>query len=70
MCGKIAEAGGNERQSTYNNQYQPDIFSVFLHKIVKFDAKIKNNYELCIINYELFRTFAPAICKNNIYLIN
>ena len=40
------------------------------HKIVKFAAKIENNYELCIINYELFCTFAPAICKNNIYLIN
>ena len=41
-----------------------------LHKIVKFAAKIENNYELYIIIYELFCTFAPAICKNNIYLIN
>ena len=41
-----------------------------LHKIVKFAAKIENNYELCIINYELFCTFAAAFCKNNIYLIN
>jgi len=31
-----------------------------LHKIVKFDAKIENNYELCIKNYEFFCTFAPA----------
>ena len=43
---------------------------IFLHKIVKCAAKIENNYELCMINYELFRTFAPAFCKNNIYLIN
>ena len=24
-----------------------------------FSAKIQNNYELCIMNYKLFRNFAP-----------
>jgi small subunit ribosomal protein S6 len=42
---------------------------IILHKNVNFDAKIENNYELCIINYEFFCTFAPAFCKNNIYLL-
>ena len=37
-----------------------------LHKIVKFAAKIENNYELCIINYELFCIFAQETIKHAI----
>ena len=55
----------NEQQCTYYYKVYTPICGLFLHKNVNFRAKIRNNYELCIINYELFCTFAPAFCKNN-----
>ena len=69
MRGKGAEARRYQHQSTYYNKYYANERGQFLHKNVKFQAKLRNNYELCIKNYELFCTFAPAFCKNNIYLL-
>ena len=65
--GKGAEARRYQHQSTYYNKYYANERGQFLHKNVKFQAKLRNNYELCIKNYELFCTFAPAFCKNNIF---
>ena len=31
--------------------------------LFRFAAKLRNNYELCIMNYEIFCTFAEIICK-------
>lgn len=66
--GERAETSASEHQNTSNDEYQTEVFSDFLHKNVKFLAKLRNNQELWIDNYEIFRTFAAANCKNNIYL--
>ena len=70
MGGELADAGGGQCQSARDYQYQADAMGDFLHKNVKFQAKLRNNWQLAVADYQFFRTFAAAKRKNNIYLIN
>ncbi len=68
--GELADAGGDQYQSARDYQYQANAMGDFLHKNVKFQAKLRNNWQLAVADYQFFRTFAAAKRKNNIYLIN